>query len=126
MGLLFFNDKREIGDVSKYLNENFGLTQPCERDSLNVYKGIYYVTKVLGLSIKLEYNSYDYENEYKYMLGVDCDFLSDEILSEEEIEVFTQVVAKNVSYIIGNKVAYEDGEELKLIEIENNNSGSVI
>ena len=56
MGFLFFNSEEEISIVSKQLTHSLGLPKQNEGDSLNVQKGVYFSSKLLGIKIKLEYN----------------------------------------------------------------------
>ena len=53
-----------------------GASSTMQRDSANVLGGTYSVLSVLGFKIKLEPNSYDYEDQYNYMLSVNEDYLA--------------------------------------------------
>ncbi len=80
-----------------------------QRDSANVLGGTYSVLSVLGFKLKLEQNSYDYEDQYNYMLSINEDYLSgvetDEDMAEDISDIIVKVLRKNVSFEIAQEKA---------------------
>jgi hypothetical protein len=73
MVLLFFNSDEPIQTVSKKVFDAIGLPIFGEVASENVLNGFYFSASNFGVLIKLELNSYDYEEDYKYMLSITKD-----------------------------------------------------
>ena len=69
MALLFFNSDESIQSVSKKIFNAIGTSTFYEGDSANVLNGLCYSASVFGVLIKLELNSYDYEEQYKYRVA---------------------------------------------------------
>ena len=78
-----------------------------QRDSANVLGGTYSVLSVLGFKIKLEPNSYDYEDQYNYMLSVNEDYLAGLEVDDDLSEAVAEIVAKLLSRNIHLEVAHE-------------------
>ena len=114
MEILFLKSNFKIDDFSKKMFETLDLDY-FKKDSLNAYKEIYYISKILGLEICLEYNSYDYEDEYNYMLTINKDVNSKLNISEIDITNFTIIVGKILSLTFNTEVVYEVNETLKII-----------
>lgn len=78
-----------------------------EGDSSNVLEGIYYSVSVFGLTVKLEKNSYDYDDVYNYMMSVKKNILSKVISDSETIKPITQIIIKLLVQNLNLKIAYE-------------------
>lgn len=70
MTVLFFSCSNTIDSVSELVFKSLGIVQGAEGDSANSLGGSYYSATILGLTIRLELNSYDYEEQYNYMLSI--------------------------------------------------------
>ncbi|MES1159418.1 MAG: hypothetical protein ABUM51_01555, partial [Bacteroidota bacterium] len=69
--LIFFNEALPIDDAAKSIFSAIGIQNNIlEGDSAHVLSGIYYSYSIFGLKIKLELNSYDYDDKYNYMISV--------------------------------------------------------
>ena len=81
--------------------------------------GTYSVLSVLGFKIKLEPNSYDYEDQYNYMLSVSEDYLSRLEIDDEMVEAVADVVAKLLSKNTSLEVAQEKDSGLIVYPVQN-------
>mgnify|MGYP006082911321 CR=1 FL=1 len=92
MELFFFSSTGNLQTLSKKV---FGLLKVGNFqniDSINVYQGNYSSCSFLGMKMKLEYNSYDYEEDYNFMITIQGDFTSDMVLNEKNIKLFADIV----------------------------------
>ena len=78
-----------------------------QRDSLNVLGGTYSALSVLGFKIKLEPNSYDFEDQYNYILSVTEDYLAGLKVDDNTAEALADIVAKLVHKNTSLEVAQE-------------------
>jgi hypothetical protein len=78
-----------------------------EGDSSHVLGGVYYSASVLGVAIKLESNSYDYDDKYAYMIGVKEQLLSDLNVEDSIITSVTQVIITLLIVNLKIQVAHE-------------------
>ena len=111
MAHLFFFSTSELLEVAQLL---FSLLKApfSEGDSTNVLGGDYYVARLMGFRIKLERNSYDYEDQYNYMLTVREDFLDDLQVTDEMSESLAELIAQLLSKNLPLTVAHEKADEL--------------
>jgi len=107
MGFLFLNSNKELEELSRDLQKVLNLPQIHENESLNAYEGFYLFSKLMGMKIKLEYNSYDYEDDYRFMIGIDDDFISETKIPAELKDSFTEIVGKVISLNMGIHVGHE-------------------
>lgn len=115
---LFFNDSASLNEVSQKI---FGIISKDSmvhiRESSNVYLGKYTYIFIDGVKISIEYNSYDYEDDYKYMLCVKENFLEDKEISKQDIKKLTNSIAHTIIENINNiDLMYEtiDGQLIKV------------
>lgn len=97
MELFFFNSTENLQELS---NKIFGVLKIGDfqdMDSLNVFQGNYYSCHFLGMKMKLEYNSYDYEADYNFMITIQEDFTSGIVLKEGNIKLFADIVISILS-----------------------------
>jgi hypothetical protein len=105
---LFFKIEEEIEGVSEKVFGALGiLDRVLEGDSANVLHGIYYTVTVFGIKLKLEYNSYDYDNVYNYMLGIKQDILSNVISNDNIVSQLTNIVLILLQNNLPTEIAYE-------------------
>lgn len=67
---LFFYSDKQFDDVAALVFMTLGITNYLEGESSNVLGGYYYSYSVFGVEIKLEQNSYDYEDQFNYMIHI--------------------------------------------------------
>jgi len=65
---LFFDIKSPIEEVADLVFKSLGMKNGIqEGDSSHVLGGVYYSSSVFGVEIKLESNSYDYDDKYNFV-----------------------------------------------------------
>lgn len=112
---IFFNMKTGLAATATKVFNAIGITNNIlEEDSLNVLGGIYYEYPILGCRIKLEQNSYEWEDKYKYMITVKKDVLSDVTANEENVRLLLQIVIDLLHRNLTVEVAVEVGDELEV------------
>lgn len=94
MANLFFAFPGEIQDAAKTVFNALGTSSAANRDSLNVLGGTYTALSLLGFKVKLEANSYDYEDKFNYMLSVNEDFLAKLKVDDDMEEALADIIAK--------------------------------
>jgi hypothetical protein len=94
MANLFFSFPGELQDATKTVFNALGTLPAANHDSLNVLGGTYTALSLLGFKIKLEANSYDYEDKFNYMLSVNEDFLANLRVDDEMEEGLADIIAK--------------------------------
>ena len=107
MDLLLFNSHNEISEISKEiasLFQNFNLN---DNDSRNVFTGSYYFICIIGIKIKIEYNSYDYEDKFKYMISIKKDYSSKLKISPKSLELFSKILIDLLRNNLNIDIAYE-------------------
>lgn len=112
----FFNLENDLLETSIYIFEMLGIKKErmLEGDSSHVLGGIYYEYSVFGVEIKIELNSYDYDDKYRYMLTVKEDFLSTAEPDQMTIDSVANVVGRCLSKFLKQGLMYEDdNDELK-------------
>lgn len=111
MEVLFLNFSNEISKLSSRLSDILELDF-VEGDSVNVFRGIYYASNFMGMRIQLEYNSYDYEDDYRFMLSINESFSSKYKVTDELKEKIARIMAEFLSINLKTSVAYENGDQL--------------
>jgi hypothetical protein len=119
MANLFFSFPGELQEVTQVIFGLLGASSTVQRDSSNVLGGTYSVLSVLGFKIKLELNSYDYEDQYNYMLSVNEDYLTKLEVDEDMIEGVTDIVARLLSKNTSLKIAQEKEDGLVIHPMQN-------
>lgn len=114
--IFFFNTQGDILQVSEQIFKVLGVrkSEILEGNSSHVLDETYYQFSVFGIKVKLEYNSYDYDDKYRYMLAIKEDILS-EIEFDENIGYdVANIVARLLSRFLKDELMYEDNNgELK-------------
>lgn len=111
MVLLFFFFTGELLETAQLLFSLLKLPF-SEGDSANVLGGDYYVARLLGFRIKLERNSYDYEDEYNYMLSVEKDFRPSLRITDAMAESLAEILAQLLSQNLPLTIAYKKDDKL--------------
>ena len=111
----FFNFQTEVMDTSIQVFKILGIKKKeiIEGDSSHVLQGVYYHYSIFGVQIKLELNSYGYDDKYRYMLTVKKDVLSIVKPDEKTVDNVANIVGSYLSKFLKEGVMYEDNDELK-------------
>ena len=112
MELVFIRSNEDFENVASLVFKSLGIGQFLEGESQNVLGGHYYSFSVFGIEIKLEINSYDYEDEYKYMVQIKNDFVTP-LNGATEIEyLFSELVLKLFKNNLDMTIAIERNDML--------------
>ena len=108
---LFLNINGDLKVLSEKIFNTIGLGFTImEGDSANVKDGVYYSLSILGMVIKIEYNSYDYDDVFNLMISIQKDIYSDILIDEIRIRRFTEIFASLLAKNMGIKITHEDNE----------------
>jgi hypothetical protein len=111
---LFFNEPKRIEEVSSLILSLVSADIVREGESANVFQGVYYYASIFGLQIRLELNSYDYEDDYNYMISIRKDYSMKIKLSDTAERYLAEIIAQLISKNLHIKVAREVGDELEV------------
>ena len=112
METIFINLDYELKEAAEKLFSSLGISNINEGDSSNVLSGIYYSSSAFGTHITFEYNSYDYEDRYKYMVSFGKDVLSKIKIDNEIVLLFAQAILRIISKNLEIEVAHEINNDL--------------
>ena len=116
MYYLFINSEKEYEELSREIFKSLGIDSYFEGDSSNVMNGYYNSFSFFGVKFKLEENSYDYEDDYRYMISIAKDRLS-KVSCDESIETMIKdVVIKVLQLNMENSLSIEINDELEVIQ----------
>lgn len=108
---LFFNLEGELEEVANKLftglDINYGI---MEGDSSNVLYGVYFYYSVFGVGLKLEYNSYEFDEKYRYMLSIQKNVLSTIDADNKVINSFKDIILLILPNVLHTEIAYEKPE----------------
>ncbi len=82
---LFLNFDADLRSTTVRVLSTLGLDGGVVVESENVYSGEYGVCRANGLMLKLEENSYDYEDQFRYMLAIKPDVMDASPAPDTEI-----------------------------------------
>ncbi len=119
MVIIFFNSIGDITHEANLIFEALGINNYMEGDSQNVLGGYYYSSSVFGIDVKLEMNSYDYEDKYKFMLSVGKDLVSSLKIEPSIEKSIVEVVLKLLYNNLDIQFVAESGNELLVVSEEN-------
>lgn len=111
---IFINLAETLEESSTRLFRVLGIQDVKEGESSNVLGGVYFSAKVFGCEIKLEYNSYDYEDKYRYMITVKEDLLSNVTTDGEVIHWLALLIVRVVIKNLQTEVAHEFSNKLEV------------
>jgi len=115
MGPLFINLDKDFEMAKRIIFDALGLEHILEGDSLNVLNGTYFEAGVFGMYIKLEQNSYEYEDDFNYTLFVDRDYSSSVKLTRDIEETMLNLVMKLLLVNLNIKIGIEKNNSLQII-----------
>lgn len=113
--LFFFNFDGDLLTVSEKIFKTFGLYKSAiaEGSSSHASEEVYYQYSVLGIKLKIEYNSYDYDDRYRYMLSVREDVLSGITSDDTFLLCVTKRLGGLLAKLLNGDLMYEnDNDEL--------------
>jgi hypothetical protein len=105
---IFFNIEEPLFDVSNAIYKSLGVPNFLEGESAHAKGGIYYSHKIFGLEIKLECNSYDFDDRYNFMLTVKTDPVSGLSPDDQLAPELANIVIRLLKRSIQTDIAYED------------------
>lgn len=107
--VLFFYMEGNISSVAKKIYKSLGIQKGnlYSGDSSHVLNGVYYDFSILGSKIKIEYNSYDYEDKYNYMLSIKEDVNSGLKVNDEMIKQLTVIICELLVNNLNLNIAHE-------------------
>jgi len=105
MGPLFFKLDRDFDSVAKFVFNALDIKDVLQGESLNALGGVYYKSSVFGMNIKIEENSYEYEDCFNYTLFVKKNFdaaikITDEI-ERSVLNLIVNLLSINLNIEIG-------------------------
>jgi len=117
--ILFFDLNKDASEVANIAFQALGMPFNLEGSSLNSLNGEYSSLSVFGLSIKLEANTYDYEDDYRYMISIYKDKLTELVVDDGVVLPVTAVIARLLADNIGINVAHEVNDKLDVYHPRN-------
>ena len=113
MGPLFFKLDRDFDSVAKIVFNALDIKDVLQGESLNALGAVYFKSSVFGMNIKIEENSYEYEDCFNYTLFVKKNFdaaikITDEI-ERSMLNLIVNLLSINLNIEIGME---KDGELL--------------
>lgn len=101
-------------EVATFFFNALGMPFGQKGSSLNALNGEYSALSVFGVSIKLEANTYDYEDDYKYMVSIYKDKLTELMVDEETVLPVAKIVARLLADNLNVEIAHEVNNELEI------------
>lgn len=115
---LFFNSDKAIEEVAALVFSKIEISDYLEGESSNVLGGYYYCSTVFGNKIKLERNSYDYEDLFNYMIHIEekTEAGMGDVHSEKKL---AGMVVSVLYHNLDMETAIEINDELLRVELDN-------
>lgn len=108
MNIIFFiASPLPIEESAKAVFSLLGQSSSLIGDSANSYGGTYYSFSIFGVRIKLEKNTYEYEDDYQYILSVTKDLLSSVKVNDGFITEVSNLICSLLAKSTQFKVAIE-------------------
>ena len=117
--ILFFNLEKNLTDTASIVFESLGMPYNMKGSSAHSLGGEYSSLSIFGLNLKLEPNTYDYENDYNYMLSIYKDKLTELSINEEIILPISKIVARLLTDNIKIDIAHEIDNKLDIYNLDN-------
>lgn len=109
---LFFSCDKQFDDVAILIFKSLTIENYLEGDSSNVLGGYYYSFNVFGMEIKLERNSYDYEEQYNYMIHIKENRTNNLKIDPNIENIMAGIILKLLCNNLNIPLAIEKGNEL--------------
>ena len=116
---IFLKTNDHFEQVAEVIFRTLGINNFLEGDSQNVLSGVYSSYSVFGISIRLELNSYDYEDEYKFMLQIKKDLVTPFKIDSTIENMVAEIILKLLCNNFNEPIAIEKNNELMTVSIDN-------
>jgi len=105
----FFQIEDDLQNAAKKICEALGIDTKTVKvgSSTHVLNGSYFNYTVFGCRIKLEKNSYDYDDQYNYMLSISINSLSNLNTDINVLKSMSTIIRMLLSKNLGIVIAYE-------------------
>ena len=113
---LFFNFDGSLPEAAKQFFASIGLSNYQEGHSANALGGTYNSASAFGMLIRIEGNTYDFEDDYQYMVSIKKDVLSSLKVDKLLLQGLALIVARMLSDNQRVPVARETPKGLEIIE----------
>lgn len=114
MKAIFFNYPDSFEKAVPKIYSAIGIKEYMEGDSLHVLGGVYGTYSIFGIEIKVEENSYEYEDEYRYMIFIKKDVHSNIWTPEEYEAVIARMVCGLLHHNLQTEIAVEVDDKLEI------------
>ena len=110
INIFFFNFNGNILSVSEKIFKSFGIyeSELAKGSSSHVTEKVYYEYSVFGIKLKIEYNSYDYDDKYRYMLSTREDVLSGVTSDDNFLLCITNRLGDLLAELLNGDLMYEN------------------
>ncbi|MEP6750031.1 MAG: hypothetical protein ABJB86_19990 [Bacteroidota bacterium] len=115
MNPLFFNLEGSFEEVAKAIFRTLDIENILEGDSLNVFDGTYYESSVLGMIIRLEKNSYEYEDDFIYTLFVKKNYESSVKTNHKIEDAMLSLILDLLSINLHIDIGFEKDNKLHIV-----------
>lgn len=109
MNVIFFSTIGNLDQVSEAFFSNFIDNNFLKGDSENLLGGSYYDYPILGIRIKIELNSYDYEDKYRFMISISKDYRKkikvDPSVEDSITDALATLIAQNFNVTVAKEIA---------------------
>lgn len=112
---IFFNSDESVSEVARSIFETLGVVG-SEGDSTNVLNCEYFEASVFGLRLKIEENSYDFEDRYRYMLTVKRDATKHVRVRDVDVTAIARSILHALSDNMKIDIAIEVGTTLEFCD----------
>ncbi len=113
MSPIFISLDNDFSKAKQLVFDALGLNNIMEGDSTHALGGVYYEVGVLGMYIKLEQNSYEYEDEFNYTLFVQKDYDSPVKITRDIEESMLDLIRKLIMVNLSVKIGIEKNDKLQ-------------
>ncbi len=112
---LFFNLDNSLAEAARVVFAAVCDSNGFEGHSANVHGGAYFQNQVNNLVIRVESNSYDFEDEYAFMITVKNNPLSSRNVNDVELQAATRTIQRLLANKLQISVALEIGSNLETL-----------
>ena len=112
---LFFSLDGDFDTVVSRVFGALGIEAYRRGQRANSLGGTYDDYSVFGVAIKIERNSYDYEDEFEYMMSVKHDEISNAQASEDVVRAVAEIVKVQLLKNLSIQIGIEIGNEVQIV-----------
>lgn len=114
MIVLFLNLPCKYEMAINAINSALGISYSLEGESVNSLGSKYNETSLLGVKVKIEENSYDYEDDYNYSIFIDNDIFSTIKTTEYNINLISKVITDLLYRNLGTSIGMEINQKFEI------------